>query len=1121
MTDVRGLDPAASTGLFSANSDAIYQLDLDGRFTNGNEALCAITGYDLDELRRLNFRDVIHPDDLARIESHFLAALRGERRRYQTRVVGKDGRVFSTDVTKFPVHDRDGSVTTILGVARDLDPLREAVLENDRVTTLLRIASRLSRLAGWAVDVPTGAFSWSPELYTMLDADPSHGTPEELSERLVTADDRDRLLKAISDATISGEPFEQLLSARSLTGRDLVIQVVGEPVRDGDGAVTRILGGFVDITNAVAEQEEKLRSERRLRSTLDQMPDGVAFIGRDWHLTFLNRTAAKTSGVVVEEVESSTVWELFPEIEHNEVGDLYRSVMAGGEPRTIRSFSAHFQIWLEISVAPTDDGIAAVLRDVTGDEERRARIAASTRDLEAQAALIDATSDAMIVTGLDGRIEAWNAGAARLYGWSRAEAIGQAASELIGGVATDEMRREMRESDRWSGELHTHTRGGDVIVVETRLQKLRDSAGEPNRVLRIDVDITDQFAAREDARALEKRLQTTLDQISDGVLFVAHDWRITFVNQAGERLTQKSRADSLGGDLWTLFPGLSGSTFGEGYRRTMEERVVSTEQNYYPDLETWFEATSYPTDEGIMVYLKDIGEREASRREIEEQNRRLRVQARLLDAAQDAMFVRTLDHVVTYWNRAATELYGWTLPDVIGTSIFDLIYVDPNDYLVAHQHVIDDGSWSGELRQYREDGTPLTVSCRWQLILDDDGQPIGVFGVNSDVTEARREEEQRIRAQRMESLGTLAGGIAHDLNNVLTPILMSVQLLRNGEADPNRLGLLDTMDAGVKRGADMIRQVLSFARGIDGERAVLRVEDLVAEVVAFCRDTMPKSVLVEVGIAEPLWTVVGDRTQLMQVLINFVTNARDAMPDGGTLSIKARNILLTEEYHSMTSLAPPGRYVAIDVEDDGEGMSTETQSKIFEPFFTTKPHGEGTGLGLPTSMAIVRSHGGSIQVYSEPGNGTRFQLHVPAADEGAALEASPPSTVEIPHGTGERILIVDDEVAIRQIVQQTLAAHGYETLEASNGREAMDLIETGGARVDLVLTDMMMPVMDGAATARYLLEKHPGIAVVAASGLNANGGVQRVRELGVSHFIAKPFTTDALLRTLREALDER
>jgi CheY-like chemotaxis protein len=259
----------------------------------------------------------------------------------------------------------------------------------------------------------------------------------------------------------------------------------------------------------------------------------------------------------------------------------------------------------------------------------------------------------------------------------------------------------------------------------------------------------------------------------------------------------------------------------------------------------------------------------------------------------------------------------------------------------------------------------------------------------------------------------------------------------------------------------------------------------------------------------------------MQVLINFVTNARDAMPDGGTLSIKARNILLTEEYHSMTSLAPPGRYVAIDVEDDGEGMSTETQSKIFEPFFTTKPHGEGTGLGLPTSMAIVRSHGGSIQVYSEPGNGTRFQLHVPAADEGAALEASPPSTVEIPHGSGERILIVDDEVAIRQIVQQTLAAHGYETLEASNGREAMDLIETGGARVDLVLTDMMMPVMDGAATARYLLEKHPDIAVVAASGLNANGGVQRVRELGVSHFIAKPFTTDALLRTLREALDER
>ena len=1121
MTDGRALDPAALAGLFWVNSDAIYQLGLDGRFTNGNEALSAITGYEIDELRTLDFRDVIHPADRERIEGEFAAALAGERRRYQTSIVTKEGRTTATDVTKFPVRDDDGNITAILGVARDLEPLREVVLEADRMTTLLRIASRLSRLAGWTIEVPDWELSWSPELYALIGATPDDGAPADIIRQILGPERFAELEAAMRTAAEDGSPIEHLVSVHTLDGRDLVIQVVGEAMRNAAGTVIRLHGAFADVSNAIAEQEQKLRAERRLRTTLDQLHDGIAFIGRDWQISFLNRAAAATTGLSHDEIVGRTVWELFPEIETNEVGDLYRTVMAGAEQATIRSYTARFEAWFEVSAAPTDEGIASVIRDVTEDENRRRQLADHTRALESQAALIEATADAMIVTALDGRVESWNRGAEQMYDWPREDAIGRMILDLIGGDIPDELRQQMRDDGRWSGELRTRSRDGRDIVVDSRLQLLPDDQGASTRVLRVDVDVSENVADREQARALEVRLQTTLNQISDGVVFFDRSWRVTFVNEAGEHFMQMPRSVSLGGNIWELFPDLADSEFGAAYRRTMDERVVSTARGHYPQLGTWFMVTSYPTDEGILVYFQDVSEQETVRQEIEEQNRRLLVQGRLLDEAADAMFVRTLDHVVTYWNRAATELYGWTLPDVIGTSIFDLIYVEPNEYLVAHQHVLDHGSWTGELRQYREDGTPLTVACRWQLIRDDDGQPIGVFGANSDVTEARREQEQRIRAQRMESLGTLAGGIAHDLNNVLTPILMSVQLLRGGETDPSRLGLLDTMDAGVKRGADMIRQVLSFARGIEGERAVLRVEELVAEVATFCRDTMPKSIIVEVDVEDALWTVVGDRTQLIQVLINFATNARDAMPSGGTISIRARNIQRTEQHHSGTSLDPPGRYVSIDVEDDGEGMTAETQSKIFEPFFTTKPQGAGTGLGLPTSMAIVRSHGGSIEVYSEPGHGTRFQLHIPAADEGDGVEHVLEPVEEFPRGNGEYVLVVDDEVAIRQIVRQTLDAYGYQTLEAGNGREAVDIIEAGDVEIDLVLTDMMMPVMDGAATAKYLFENRPEIVVVTASGLNANGGVARARDLGVSHFIAKPFTTDALLRTLREALDGR
>jgi len=314
--------------------------------------------------------------------------------------------------------------------------------------------------------------------------------------------------------------------------------------------------------------------------------------------------------------------------------------------------------------------------------------------------------------------------------------------------------------------------------------------------------------------------------------------------------------------------------------------------------------------------------------------------------------------------------------------------------------------------------------------------------------------------------------------------------------------------------------VLSFARGVEGRRLPVQLGSIIDELLTFGRETLPPDIRLASEIAPELWSVEGDPTQLLQVLMNLLTNARDAMPDGGQVTITARNVTLADTYSSVTHLATPGDYVHIQVEDDGIGMTKEVVDKIFEPFFTTKEHGRGTGLGLAVSIAIIRSHGGFMQVYSEPGTGSRFQLHLPAF-AGSDFEASTSlhrEEEQLLRGDGQLILVVDDEAAIRQITRQSLEAHGYRTLVASNGAEALDIIETHSEPVALVFTDMMMPVMDGAALATNLATSHPDLPIIATSGLNANGGVARARNVGVRRFISKPYTTGELLAGVHDAL---
>jgi nitrogen-specific signal transduction histidine kinase/ActR/RegA family two-component response regulator len=399
------------------------------------------------------------------------------------------------------------------------------------------------------------------------------------------------------------------------------------------------------------------------------------------------------------------------------------------------------------------------------------------------------------------------------------------------------------------------------------------------------------------------------------------------------------------------------------------------------------------------------------------------------------------------------------------------------------------------------------------------GEPSLVMWINTDITERKKIEEQLLRAQRVESIGTLASGIAHDLNNVLSPILLSVGLLSATARDPDERRVLKTIEISAMRGAEMVKQVLAFARGVEGHSVPTPPRALVGDVALVVRETFPKSIELRTEIEKDVWPIIGDPTQLHQVLLNLCVNARDAMPTGGILTITAGNIVVDEQFVQMNNEGTVGPHVLIQVRDTGTGIPPEIRGRIFDPFFTTKGIGKGTGLGLSTVATIVKGHNGFIRVDSSPGRGTVFKLYFPA-EEMVSVTESKDTVQDIPRGNGECILVVDDEASVRVITQHTLEAFGYRVVLAENGAEGVAAFAKHKDEIALVITDLMMPIMDGPAMIHALVSLNPAVRIIAASGLGANGSVANLVDRGISHFLPKPFSAHTLLRTVRRTLGE-
>ena len=745
-----------------------------------------------------------------------------------------------------------------------------------------------------------------------------------------------------------------------------------------------------------------------------------------------------------------------------------------------------------------------------------------------QSTALESAANAVLITNGKGIILWVNPAFTALTGYSPEEIIGKTPRLFKSGKHDREYYKNLWSTvlsgKTWRGEFINRRKDGSLYHDEHTITPVLAENGTVTNFVAIMNDKTEQKQAEQQLSLLN----TCVSKLRDIVVITEADLiddpgpKIVFVNEAFERITGYSAAEALGRNPRFL----QGKNTDPQVKKEIHEALARQEPirrqviNYRKDgSEYWLDIDIVPIfdTKGKLTHFAAIERDITQEKKADEQ---IAEQAAYLDKAQDAIIVRDLEGQILFWNKGAERLYGWTGEEAASRNVTDMLNADTKKFVEITRLTMSHGEWAGEVQHLTREKREITVEVRCTLIRDQAGHPKAILSINTDITERKKIEAQFMRAQRMESIGTLAGGIAHDLNNILAPIMMSIGILKTTTNDPQATKILDTIEVSAKRGADIVRQVLSFARGMEGHRTEVQPEHLFKDLETIIKDTFPKDVNLQFTVPKGTWPIFGDPTQVQQVLLNLSVNARDAMPNGGRLTVGVENTLVDEQFVAINPQAKPGRYVVISVSDSGTGIPPEILDKIFEPFFTTKALYKGTGLGLSTVMAIVKSHEGIVNVYSERGRGTTFRVYLPAMETTTEGSKERAEQVSLPRGNGEMVLVVDDEASVLTITSQTLQAFGYRILTATDGADAVAVYAENKNEIAVVLTDMAMPIMDGPATIHAMMRVNPAVKIIATSGLNENSRVAKASGAGVQHFLMKPYTTETLLKTLRAILDE-
>lgn len=725
----------------------------------------------------------------------------------------------------------------------------------------------------------------------------------------------------------------------------------------------------------------------------------------------------------------------------------------------------------------------------------------------------------LLIDETTGEIVDANEAACLYYGWTKEEMTTRRISD-INIVSSTELKERMNEVAAGQAkcfQFRHRLANGEIREVEVYNGRLR--MGDRELLYSIVHDITSRVQAESalaDAYALN---QAVMDHAPIGMMVCSSDGRILRANQSTAKLVGGEMAQVMELNFRNL-PSWKKNRLVEVADRVLatgKVELVETELESSFGRKLWLQGIFAPIPVGssshLLVIFHDSTAERASMA-------RMRLLEAAIEAAPTGILVANALGHIEWVNAAFTTLTGYAASDVVGKNPRILKSGRQGDsFYQALWETISKGKvWTGELQNQRRDGAIYWEQMLIAPVLSSDRSVQHYIAIKQDISSRKQLEQQVARTQRLESIGLLAGGIAHDLNNVLAPIMMAMDIFKLRYTAPGDVERLEMVRKSAERGASIVKQILTFARGVDGERANLRPEHIVKEVRNLIRETLPRQIDIETDLANDLAAVEGDMTQLHQVLLNLCVNARDAMSNGGLLTVGARNEHLSGNLMTVSGLSvPAGDYVVFFVRDTGTGISSEVLERMFEPFYTTKARGAGTGLGLPTAFGIVRGHHGAIDVETELGRGTEFRVYLPAKKTESVQPARTSEVVSL-KGGGRTILVVDDEENVRVITGMILKAHDFAVVEAADGEDAIRRFEESPERFSAVILDLVMPRVGGDVVAAVIKARRPELPILLISGLLSDGKTtneaeQAYRRLG-DVALQKPFSQGDLLAAL-------
>ena len=1033
-----------------------------------------------------------------------------------------------TALLLFHLVRRQLSATTAAATARATAEIERTHAREEATSAgqRLALATQAAHLGTWEWEIATGRLHSDARMHALYGLTPG-GQPETFAVwmQCIHPDDQGQV-RALVQASLDGrQDYHTQFRVRWPDRQTRIIEAHATVQRDAAGHPLRMIGVNWDIT-------ERVLVEQRYRFLADNAGDVLWIIDLDTRCyTYVSPAIRRLRGCAPEELVGRPFeYGLVPssvELIHQLLPARLQAFLAGDPAAITQSHEVeHFQpdgstarSEIVTTFIHNDRGsidIVGVTHDISRRHAAEQSLLRSTERLAHAEAVAgighwSINMDTKIVTG--------SPGTARLYGlppgqrWPLAQIqsiplpeyrpqLDEALRALIAGQQPYDITFKIRKPDT-----------SELTIIHSRAEY--DAA---SRTLFGTIqDITEREQTLAALRTSEAKLRLLVSN-APVVLFQIGADGLFRMSEGGGLAQLGLRPGQVDGrsafEVYRDFPQIC-----DQIRTALSGIPVHDQIQIGP---IWFEIFYNPmVDAGstvtdIIGLAIDISERKRA-------EALLRLESAALAAAALAIAITDDRGVIEWINPAFTTLTGYTAEEALGRDLGKLVQSGQQTadfYRQLWTTVLAGHTWHGELTNHHKDGTLLLEEETITPVRDEHGRIAHFIAIKQDISERKRLEEQALRSQRLDSVGRLAGGIAHDLNNILSPILMAPSVLRECITDPSAHEILDAVETSANRGAAIIRQLLTFSRGGGGERTPVQLRHIVRDMVAIIRETFPKNILTRIDLPPAPWLVEADATQLHQVLMNLCVNSRDAMPEGGTLTIAIENAELDAAAVTGYPGAAPGPHVILGVFDTGAGIAPAHLDKVFDPFFTTKEVGKGTGLGLATVLGIIRAHHGLVHVTSKPGAGTQVRVYLPASP--SALVAPPVTEIALPPPAhGELVLVVDDEENVRRITRRILEHHGYRVIAASDGAEALARFQQHRATVRVVVTDLLMPFMDGPGFIHAVHQIDPTMRVIAVSG-HAVAPDQQPLQAGtdVFAFLAKPYSQQSLLQTVADALVE-